>query len=75
MGTNKNDSEVSMFIRIPNEDNKVIHVINTDHVVEVLLDNTTLYITMKKDDRYTIEFETPEEGRDFIDKNFILFNS
>lgn len=66
---------MSRFIRIPNEDNKVIHVINTDHVVEVLLDNTTLYITMKKDDRHTIEFETPEEGRDFIDKNFILFNS
>lgn len=71
---------MSRFIRTPNEDNNIVHIINSDDVTEALLDNTTLYITMKKDEgqvssRYTIEFETPEEGRDFIEKNFILFNA
>lgn len=66
---------MSRFVNIQNQDEGVVHIINSDHVVEILLDGTTLYITMRKDDRYTIEFETPEEGRDFIDKNFVLFNA
>lgn len=75
MGTNKNGSEVSRFVNIPGQEEGVVHIINSDHVVEVLFNGTTLYITMRKDDRYAIEFETPEEGRDFIEKNFVLFNS
>lgn len=66
---------MSRFIRIPNEDNNIVHIINTDDVTEAILDNTTLYITIRKDKQVVVEFETPEEGRDFIDKNFILFNS
>ena len=67
---------MSRFVKIPYQsDDDSAFFVNTDHVVTVLLDKTTVYITLKKDKQVVSEFDTPEKAKDFIEKNFILFNA
>jgi len=66
---------MSRFVQIPDQGEDTAFFVNTDHVVTVLLDKTTVYITLKKDRKFACEFETPEEASGYVQKNFILFNA
>ena len=65
---------MSRFINIPNQDEGTVLLINSDHVRQVLCVDDYVYITMKKGEQVVCEFDTPEEARMFLEKNFILFN-
>lgn len=65
---------MSRFVNIPNQDEGTVLLINSDHVKQLLCVDERVYITMKKDEQIVCEFDTPEDARAFLEKNFILFN-
>lgn len=78
MGTNKNGWGMSRFVQIPTHSGGV-KLINTDHIREVVFhprDGEKPCVLLKNVQYQEFaEFDTPEEARDFLEKNFILFNS
>lgn len=70
---------MSRFIRVPSDNNDIV-LVNTDYVEQVGYGPNSpfvvfIFLTGKVEDCLKARFKSSKEAIDFIEKNFILFNS
>lgn len=65
---------MSRFVRLPTDGTEQ-RFFNSDHVIIISMEGKEVIIGFINKTRTVVEFDTEEDAKDFIEKNFILFNA